>query len=205
LAGFAAVLTACTTGAGKVDSTLGSAQPGPAQQQSATAQPGVAPDPVQDLRAYCPKTVMRAGTGTYNVFPEKMKKDDPESAKLLRFRATITEVVRECNYAGDMLAMKVGVAGRLISGPSSESGQFLMPIRVAVTRGDEVLYTKLHEVMAEIPPGRTNGAFSFVDSQIVFPKPTQENIIVYVGYDEQREDPQGKGASAQKKPLPKVN
>ncbi len=197
-------MAGCTAGSGQVDSTLGSAQQQPSVSgQALPAQPAV--DQVQDLRAYCPKTVQRAGTETFNLFPEKMKKDDPDSAKLLRFRATITEIVRECNYAGDLLNMKVGVAGRIISGPSGETGQFLMPIRIAVTRGDEVLYTQLHEVPTEVPPGRTNNTFNFVDSSITIPKPDKENIIIYVGYDEQRNDPAGSGVKPKDKPLAKVN
>lgn len=145
-------------------------------------------DANQDPRAYCPKTVMRAGTETFNVYPDDVKRDDPDKAGKLRFRGTITDVVRECNYGGADLYMKVGIAGRVLSGPSGESGNFVMPIRIAVTRGDEVLYSKLHDVPAEILPGRTNGTFSFVDSEIVLPKPEFENIIIYAGYDEQRVD-----------------
>lgn len=207
LASIAALAAACnSSGGGQIDSTLGTAQQ---QQQAAAAAapaeqtPPPASGEVLDPRAYCPKTVLRAGTETYNVFPDKVKKDDPDAARKLRFRSTITGVVRECNYAGEVLNMKVGVEGRLISGPSGESGQFTMPIRVAVTRGDEVLYTKLHDVPAEIPAGRTNGVFRFVDDQVSIPKPARENIIIYVGYDEQRID--APGAQAKTKPLPKVN
>ena len=66
---------------------------------------------------------MRAGTETYNVYPDKMKRDDPEAEKKLRFRATITDAVRECNYNGDTLNIRVGIAGRLISGPAGETGK----------------------------------------------------------------------------------
>jgi hypothetical protein len=204
LASIAALAASCNSagGGGQVDSTLGTA----GQQQTAAAAPaGQTPPPasgeVLDPRAYCPKTVLRAGTETYNVYPDKVKKDDPDAARKLRFRSTITGVVRECNYAGDVLNMKVGVEGRLISGPTGEAGQFTMPVRVAVTRGDEVLYTKLHDVPAEIPAGRTNGVFRFVDEAVSIPKPTRENIIIYVGYDEQRIDAPG----AQAKAKPKVN
>jgi hypothetical protein len=204
LASIAALAASCNSagGGGQVDSTLGTA----GQQQTAAAAPAGQTPPsasgeVLDPRAYCPKTVLRAGTETYNVYPDKVKKDDPDAARKLRFRSTITGVVRECNYAGDVLNMKVGVEGRLISGPTGEAGQFTMPVRVAVTRGDEVLYTKLHDVPAEIPAGRTNGVFRFVDEAVSIPKPTRENIIIYVGYDEQRIDAPG----AQAKAKPKVN
>jgi hypothetical protein len=228
LAGIAALAAGCTTsgGSGDVAGTLGSAaQQEAAQSQGAAGQvaTGQAPtgqaatgqaatgaaagqavavlppaDEVQDPRAYCPKTVLRAGTETHNVFPDRVKKDDPEAPRLLRFRATITEVVRECNYAGEFLNIKVGVAGRLIAGPSGESGQFTMPIRVAVTAGETVLYTKLHDVPAELPPGRPNSTFRFVDSQVSIPKPTKENVVIYVGFDEQRTDAVG-GRSKQSK------
>jgi len=223
LAGIAALAAGCTTsgGSGDVAGTLGSAAQQEAAQsqgaagqvatgQAATGQAAtgaaagqavaVLPpaDEVQDPRAYCPKTVLRAGTETHNVFPDRVKKDDPEAPRLLRFRATITEVVRECNYAGEFLNIKVGVAGRLIAGPSGESGQFTMPIRVAVTAGETVLYTKLHDVPAELPPGRPNSTFRFVDSQVSIPKPTKENVVIYVGFDEQRTDAVG-GRSKQSK------
>ena len=205
LAAIAALAASCNSSGsgGQIDSALGSAQ---TQQQvaaaAAPAQPAApASSEVLDPRAYCPKTVLRAGTETYNVFPDKVKKDDPDAARKLRFRSTITSIVRECNYAGEVLNMKVGVEGRLISGPSSEAGTFTMPLRIAVTKGDEVLYTKLHDVPAEIPVGRTNGVFRFVDDQVSIPKPTTENIIIYVGYDEQRIDAPG----AQAKAKPKVN
>ncbi|MEM7461412.1 MAG: hypothetical protein AAF362_01890 [Pseudomonadota bacterium] len=145
-------------------------------------------DEVQDPRAYCPKTLMRAGTETLNVYPDEMKADDPEKSKKLRFRATITRVARECNYAGEFLNIKVGAAGRALSGPAGETGQFSMPIRIAVTAGDEVLYSNLKDVPVEIPVGRTNGNFSYVDPAITIPKPENKNIIIYVGYDEQRTD-----------------
>ena len=66
---------------------------------------------------------------------------------------------------------------------------------MAVTRGSEVLYSTLHDVPADIPPGRTNTTFSFVDSAITIPKPERENIIIYAGYDEQRVDLPGATAA----------
>jgi hypothetical protein len=81
------VLAACK-GSG-VDSTLGSAQ-----QSDGLAAGQVAglpqADPVQDLRAYCPKTVMRAGTEKLDLYPPQPKKKnaEPPAPSQLRFRAT---------------------------------------------------------------------------------------------------------------------
>ncbi|GIL02045.1 MAG: hypothetical protein BroJett030_19440 [Alphaproteobacteria bacterium] len=177
-------LAACNSTTGnQVEGVLDPRAAAPGQDTQPTAA-----DEVVDLRAYCPKTVMRAGTETYNAYPDTMKSDDPDKARKLRFRATIIEVVRECNYAGPMLNMKVGVAGRIVSGPGGETGDFRLPVRVAVTQGDTVLYSQLHDITATIPPGRPNNNFSFVDSAVSIPKPDKENIIIYVGFDELRVD-----------------
>ena len=164
-------LAACNS-TGGVESTLG-----------VSATPRTATDEVVDLRAYCPKTVMRAGTETHNEYPPKMKPDDPDRSAKLRFRATITDVVRECDYAGDVLNMKVGIAGRIVSGPAGETGEFHMQVRVAVKKGDAVLYSKLNDIVATIPPGRPNNNFAFVDDAISIPRPSQRNVVVYVGFD----------------------
>jgi len=204
------LLAGCNTGSGQVDNTLGTAA-GQQQQAAITApaDPNAAPlpppDEFQDPRGYCPKTVLRAGTETFNVFPPGVKPDDPELRQKLQYRATITGVVRECNTAGEMMTMKVGVEGRILSGPTGQPGTFTMPIRIAVTEGGELLYSKLHEVPAEIPAGRTNNTFRFVDAQVVFRKPQRENVVVYAGYDEQRVDLPGAQAKGEQKPLRPVN
>ena len=66
-----------------------------------------------------------------------------------------------------------------------------MPVRVAVTQGDTVLYSKLHDVSADIPPGHANAPFSYVDSEINIPRPNRQNIIIYTGFDELRVDVPG--------------
>ncbi|MEZ5871893.1 MAG: hypothetical protein R3D32_08600 [Nitratireductor sp.] len=185
----AVILAGCNSAGGnKVENTLTPIDPQIAQEGQGTLPPA---DAIQDLRAYCPKTVLRAGTETYDIYPAKTRKGDPELEKKLRFRATISDVVRECNSAGAMLNIKVGVAGRLISGPASETGSFTMPLRIVVTQGDAVLYSQLHDVPGEIPPGRTNNLFSFVDGNISIPKPDKENIIIYAGFDELKKDTPG--------------
>ncbi len=205
------LLLAACKGSG-VDATLGSAQTsGQTGGQTGLAAGGQVaglpqPDPVQDPRAYCPKTVMRAGTETLDLYPlppKKAKKVEPPTQEQLRFRAVISEVVRECDYAGEFLNMKVGVAGRVISGPSGETGTITLPVRIAVTQGDAVLYSQLHDIAATVDPGHTSGNFSFVDQAISFPKPQDKNIIVYVGFDEQRTD--AAGAKGEKKDQKRVN
>lgn len=173
---LAALLAGCNSaGTNNVENTLD-------VSNSGSAVP--AQDKIQDPRAYCPQTVLRAGTETFDVYPEGVSKEDEGATSQLKFRATISEVARECNTAGAFLNIRVGVRGRFLSGPSGEPGSFTMPLRVAVTQGQNVLYSQLHQIPAEILPGKLNGTFSFVDNNVSIPKPKEKNVVVYVGYDE---------------------
>ncbi len=51
-------------------------------------------------------------------------------------------------------------------------------------RGEDVLYSQLHKIPADIPPGQTNGVFSYVDENISIPMPDKDNLRIFVGYDE---------------------
>ncbi len=141
-------------------------------------------DEVVDLRAYCPKTTIRTGTETMRIFAKGVNREDADAASKLRYQATINEVVRECNYVAETLAMRIGVAGRVINGPVGEPGTLELPIRVAVTRGDDVLYSKLHKISATMEPGKTIARFRFVDEAVNIDKPDKRNIIIYIGFDE---------------------
>lgn len=176
----AIILTSCnSSGTGsKVEDALDVAP----QQQALTNLP--AADEIQDPRAFCPKTIIREGTETFNIYAKGVKAEDEAASKDIRYRASISETVRECNSAGPFLNIKVGVKGRYLSGPKGETGVFTMPIRVAVVRGEDVLYSQLHQIPAEILPGRVNGAFAYVDKNISIPMPENPNVQIFVGFDE---------------------
>ncbi|MFK7903311.1 MAG: hypothetical protein AB8B49_10780 [Nitratireductor sp.] len=141
-------------------------------------------DEIQDSRAFCPRTILREGTQTYDAFTQGIKADDAGASQELRYRATISEHVRECNSAGEFLNIDVGIKGRIISGPKGQGGAYILPLRVVVIRGSDLLYEKTHEVWSEILPGRTNGSFAFVDKTISILKPQSTNIQIFVGFDE---------------------
>ncbi|MCO5135131.1 MAG: hypothetical protein M9908_12455 [Phyllobacteriaceae bacterium] len=104
---LAAVLAGCNSaGTNNVENTLDVANSG----QSGSNVP--ARDAIQDPRAYCPQTVLRAGTETYDLYPKGVSKEDEGASSQLRFRATISEIARECNSAGEFLNIRVGVRGR---------------------------------------------------------------------------------------------
>lgn len=179
LGGLLVVLAACNTASntGNPEDALG--------LDGQTEVTEAKPDNTTNLRAFCPRTIIRGGTETHRTFVGNVKKDDPGALNSLKFQSTITEVARECNYSPTNLNMRVGIKGRVINGPTGQTGTLNVPVRVAVANtANEVVYSVLHQVPVTIPDGGSNALFSYVDSNINIPVPEKNNLIVYVGFDE---------------------
>lgn len=142
-----------------------------------------------ELSAYCPRVMLREGTAYFNTYA-KGGQDDPSK---LVYQASIADVTRSCSRADGMLTLNVAIAGKVVPGPVGAPGNITMPIRVAVVRGEEVLYTTLHKFQVAVSD--TSAATQFVvnDPNVTFPIPTEANIQVFAGYDE------GPPAKAKKK------
>jgi len=175
------VLASCNTATNsKTEDALGSAA-----QQQADVDSAI-PDRTNDLRAFCPKTFIRDGTEIYRTFEKGVKKEDENALKSLRFQATIIKVARECNYTRTNLGMKVGIKGRVINGPTGATGTLNVPIRVAIANPNtkDVVYSQLHSVPVTLSAGQNSADFQYIDSQIDIPIPEENNVVVYVGFDE---------------------
>jgi hypothetical protein len=131
-----------------------------------------------ELRAYCPMITLREGTAFFNTY-EKGAQDDP--AKIIH-QASISDVTRSCTRANGMLTMNVAVAGRVVPGPAGSAGTVTMPIRVAVVRGEEVLYSQLHKHQVKV--GNESTQWLFNDPNVSIPIPSTQDIQIFAGYDE---------------------
>jgi hypothetical protein len=133
-----------------------------------------------ELRAYCPPVTLREGTAYFNTYA-KGGQDDP--TKVL-YQASITDVTRTCSNAGGTMTMNVAVAGKVVPGPAGAPGNVTMPIRVAVLRGDEVLYSQLHKHQVAVGDASAATQFVFNDTSVSFPTPQGQDVQVFAGYDE---------------------
>jgi hypothetical protein len=133
-----------------------------------------------ELRAYCPRVTLRSGTAFYNSYDRGFEGDRTR----IIYQASLNEVTRSCSYDGGTLTMTVAAAGRVVPGPVGRDGTISMPIRVAVVRGEEVLYSKLHTYQLPIIGSAPATQFVFSDPAAVFPAPTARNVEVFVGFDE---------------------
>ncbi|GGE14248.1 hypothetical protein GCM10011390_36770 [Aureimonas endophytica] len=150
----------------------------PRRPVSADAE-GVVPE-------YCPRITLREGTSI-------LRKGQGEA---MQYIASITQTTRECHVVDGELRMKVGVAGRVVTGPNGQGGTAVLPIRVAVTRGPDVLYTNKGNESVTYAQGAT-GRFAYVDEMVRVPEPSAKNYSVFVGFDE-APDEAGKPKSRRK-------
>jgi len=132
----------------------------------------------------CPEALVRDGTEFMPIF-EPGKQMDFEK---VRFQAAVQRVARDCeNAIGGGIKVRVGVAGRVLAGKSAATGKVTVPVRVAVTAGDQVLYSKLTTATVDVQAPDYSALFSIVDDGITLSIPESQAATIYVGLD-------GKGA-----------
>lgn len=133
-----------------------------------------------ELRAYCPTVTLREGTAYFNSYASGGQDDQ---SKLI-YQAAIADVTRSCSYGAGTLTLNVAVAGRVVPGPLAKPGPATMPIRVAVTHGEQVLYSQLHQYKVDVTNTSTASQFVFNDPNVTVPAPSSRNYQVFVGFDE---------------------
>ncbi|TPI21882.1 hypothetical protein [Mesorhizobium sp. B4-1-1] len=156
-------------------------------------------DPVAQAEAEAAAAAAQTGANGQPIDPAH----DP--SKII-YQASITDVTRDCTHANGQMSMKIAIAGKVVPGPVFTPGTVTMPIRIAVQRGDEVLYSQLHQYQVQVADPSAATQFVFVDSNVVVPEPSARDYQAYAGYDESTpasaaEKPKGKG----KKRTPATN
>ena len=75
---------------------------------------------------------MRTGAATLMI-GSKPGQGEP-SALDLRYQATIIRTARECHVNAGIMTMKIGIEGRVITGPAGGPGTIDVPLRIAVVQ-----------------------------------------------------------------------
>ncbi|MBL8584536.1 MAG: hypothetical protein JNL61_20220 [Rhizobiaceae bacterium] len=133
-----------------------------------------------ELVAYCPAVLLREGTAYFNSYA---RGGEGDPSKVIH-QGAIAEVTRSCSRVDGSLTIDVAAAGRVVPGPLAKPGTVTMPIRVVVLRGSEILYTKLHKFPVDVATIDAATQFVFNDPNVVIPVPSEQNIQVFVGFDE---------------------
>jgi hypothetical protein len=139
-----------------------------------------------ELRAFCPIVELREGTAFFTKYEKggaPTETTEADKTKVVH-QASLGEVTRACSYGGDTLTINVAAAGRLVPGPKAVAGSVTLPIRVAVTSGDAVLYSQLTQFPVAVDPASGAATFVFNDPNVSLPKPTDRSYRVLIGFDE---------------------
>ena len=109
----------------------------------------------------------------------------------MRYQGSILRTARECHLAGNIMTMKVGIEGRVITGPAGGPGTIDVPLRVAVVQESvakqKVIVSKLERQTVTINAAVDRATFTLIDPDISFPLPNPvtdiSQYVVYVGFD----------------------
>jgi hypothetical protein len=184
---FAVGLSGCSTsGGGTVDPNSPKAQATAEAQKRITAT---------ELLAFCPTVTIREGTSVLTNYGKSSDKT-PEN---LIYQASISDQTRSCQSTDGTMTMNVAVAGKIVPGAKFSPGSVTVPIRVAVIQGTDVLYSKLIKQAVSATDSGAATQFVFNDPNVTFPKPTAQNIQVFIGFDEGPESTDTKAKSKKKK------
>lgn len=132
-----------------------------------------------ELEAFCPPVRVRQGTAAINRYARGGEGDPTK----LSYQASIGETTRACSRADGNLTINVAAAGRVVAGQAGAPTSVTLPVRIAVTRGDEVLYSQLQRLEVAINPQQAT-QFVFRDPNVVIPIPPERNVLVQLGFDD---------------------
>jgi hypothetical protein len=134
----------------------------------------------------CPPVEVRQGASTLTISPA-----GDNSAMSVRYQGEFVRMARNCTAADGNMAMRIGVEGRVIVGPTGGPGQVDVPLRIAVVQetpgGTKPVMTKFIRIPVTLGPGDGNKLFAHVEDGISFPLPSPtsqlDDYVAYIGFD----------------------
>lgn len=163
--------------------------------QTAPAAPGQPADGQAEID--CPSVTIRAGASTYTVPPQAVGND-------VRYQASISKMARECIVNGGEITARIGIQGRVVSGPAGAPSMVEVPLRIAVVQGgvgEKVIASKAYRTTVAMTEDGSV-PFEFVAEDFVYPMPSAavaDSYIFYIGFDPQALAPQAKAKPKKKK------
>ena len=161
--------------------------------------------PLLDTEYDCPDVQIRYGASTLMI-GDKPGQGEPNPLDV-RYQGSILRTARECHLAGNIMTMKVGIEGRIITGPAGAPGTVDVPLRIAVVHegtNPKTIVSKFGRETVTVNSAVDRVTFTHIDPDISFPLPTPVTdiaaYVVYVGFDPLSAQPQKKAPVVRKKP-----
>jgi hypothetical protein len=136
----------------------------------------------------CPEISIRNGASTLLI---GSKPGDAAPAALdVRYQGSIIRTARECHVNAGIVTMKVGIEGRIITGPAGGPGTVDVPLRIAVVHegvNPRTVLSKFAREQVAVNSAVDRVTFTHIDPEISFPLPQPvadiDAYVVYVGFD----------------------
>jgi hypothetical protein len=151
------------------------------QAAGESANAGNSPD---ETDLYCPDVIIREGTATLSSTVNGVS-----GVAAMRYQGTITRTARECVLqGGTMMAIKIGIQGRVIAGPAGSPPEVEVPLRIAVVQDGaepKTIFSRFYKIPVAMTEGG-NTIFSYVAEDISYPAPSASahaSYVYYVGFD----------------------
>jgi hypothetical protein len=145
---------------------------------------------------FCPEVLVLEGTTASQAYA-----GTPPSSTNLRYQYSLTDTARECTLEGDQLAIKIGVAGKVLLGPAGSPGNFNVPVRMAVLRehDNQPIVSKLYRATVTVAATETQADFTIVSEPLGVPfvqDHAENDYTIKVGIDEGAGTDKSAGKSA---------
>jgi len=180
LAGLAVTLSGCSMGSMFGGGTSANAN---ASLQNATAAPAaVAQAQTNALPAIateCPPIKVRVGGEAMFYYGGGRTGD----AKSLQYQGVIDEVTRNCVVSNGLITVNMGASGRVLLGPAGKQTSVNAPIRFAVERDGQAIFSEKYTIPVALTPPAQSAEFVKVVQNVAIPYLGGETITIWVGFD----------------------
>ena len=155
----------------------------------------------------CPEVQIRTGASTLMI---GSKPGEGEPAALdVRYQGSIIRTARECHVNAGIMTMKVGIEGRIITGPAGGPGTVDVPLRVVVVQegvDPKTVASRFGRETVTVNNAIDRVTFTHIESDIAFPLPQPlgliDRYVVYIGFDPLGDKP-AKKPPVKRKPVAK--
>lgn len=127
----------------------------------------------------CPPIKVRAGGEAMYYYGNGRVGD----AKALQYQGVIDETSRNCVVSNGQITVNMGVTGRVLLGPAGSQSSVNAPIRFAVERDGQAIFSEKYTMPVALTPPSQTAEFVKVVENVTIPYLGGENITIWVGFD----------------------
>ena len=103
--------------------------------------------------------------------------------KALQYQGVIDETSRNCVVSNGLITVNMGVEGRVLLGPAGTQATVNAPIRFAVERDGQAVFSEKHTIPVSIVAPARSAEFVKVLENVAIPYLGGEEITIWVGFD----------------------